>query len=104
VASFSVIDWETIIKSSSIQLKIIFQKNIRSLNDISYMSVLPSGFEDLVSRDGKVLWHPYASVINTVPVLPVKSACGSRLKLTDGRELIDGMASWWCVMAIIIPS
>src|SRR3546814_6899809 len=27
--------------------------------------------------------------------LPVVSASGSRLKLADGRELVDGIASWW---------
>jgi adenosylmethionine-8-amino-7-oxononanoate aminotransferase len=30
--------------------------------------------------------------------LPVISAEGVRLKLADGRELIDGMASWWCAI------
>src|SRR5215217_550967 len=30
--------------------------------------------------------------------LPVKSAEGVRLRLTDGRELVDGMASWWCAV------
>ena len=29
------------------------------------------------------------------PVLPVQSAEGVRLRLTDGRELVDGMSSWW---------
>jgi len=33
-----------------------------------------------------------------VPSLPVVSAEGVRLKLADGRELIDGMASWWCAI------
>jgi adenosylmethionine---8-amino-7-oxononanoate aminotransferase len=33
-----------------------------------------------------------------VPPLPVVSAKGVRLKLADGRELIDGMASWWCAI------
>ncbi|WP_372518022.1 adenosylmethionine--8-amino-7-oxononanoate transaminase [Solirubrobacter ginsenosidimutans] len=33
-----------------------------------------------------------------VPPLPVVSAEGVRLKLADGRELIDGMASWWCAI------
>ena len=33
-----------------------------------------------------------------LPVYPVESANGLRMKLTDGRELIDGMASWWCVI------
>ena len=30
--------------------------------------------------------------------LPVVSAQGVRLQLADGRELIDGMASWWCAI------
>jgi adenosylmethionine-8-amino-7-oxononanoate aminotransferase len=30
--------------------------------------------------------------------LPVVSAAGVRLKLADGSELIDGMASWWCAI------
>jgi adenosylmethionine---8-amino-7-oxononanoate aminotransferase len=30
--------------------------------------------------------------------LPVVSAAGVRLQLADGRELIDGMASWWCAI------
>ena len=29
------------------------------------------------------------------PVLPVESAEGVRLRLTDGPELVDGMSSWW---------
>ena len=33
-----------------------------------------------------------------VPPLPVVSAQGVRLTLADGRELIDGMASWWCAI------
>jgi adenosylmethionine-8-amino-7-oxononanoate aminotransferase len=33
-----------------------------------------------------------------VPVFPVDSANGVMLKLADGRELIDGMSSWWCAI------
>jgi adenosylmethionine---8-amino-7-oxononanoate aminotransferase len=33
-----------------------------------------------------------------VAPLPVVSAQGVRLKLADGRELIDGMSSWWCAI------
>ena len=44
------------------------------------------------------IWHPYSAMNSALPVYPVESASGVRLKLTDGRELIDGMASWWCVI------
>lgn len=44
------------------------------------------------------LWHPYTSMDNPLPVYPVASAKGVRLKLSDGRSLIDGMASWWSVI------
>ncbi len=41
------------------------------------------------------LWHPYASMTAAPPAFPVVAASGVRLQLEDGRELIDGMASWW---------
>lgn len=30
--------------------------------------------------------------------MAVESAGGVRIKLADGRELVDGMASWWCAV------
>lgn len=48
--------------------------------------------------DHKHLWHPYTSMHDPLPCYPVISANGVRLKLADGRELIDGMASWWCAI------
>ena len=48
--------------------------------------------------DREHIWHPYSSLTNPIPAYPVASAEGVRLKLTDGRELIDGMASWWCAI------
>jgi adenosylmethionine-8-amino-7-oxononanoate aminotransferase len=33
-----------------------------------------------------------------VAALPVVSAQGVRLRLADGRELVDGMSSWWCAV------
>jgi len=45
--------------------------------------------------DRRHVWHPYGPMPAVQPVLPVESAEGVRLRLTDGRELIDGMSSWW---------
>jgi adenosylmethionine-8-amino-7-oxononanoate aminotransferase len=33
-----------------------------------------------------------------IPAYEVESASGVRIRLADGRELIDGMASWWCAI------
>ncbi|OOZ74074.1 adenosylmethionine--8-amino-7-oxononanoate transaminase [Solemya velum gill symbiont] len=44
------------------------------------------------------LWHPYTSLTNPLPVYPVSSADGVMLTFDDGRQVIDGMASWWCVI------
>ncbi|HKJ83437.1 MAG TPA: adenosylmethionine--8-amino-7-oxononanoate transaminase [Mariprofundaceae bacterium] len=44
------------------------------------------------------VWHPYAPMLDPAPVYPVVRAEGVRLVLEDGRELIDGMASWWCAI------
>ncbi len=41
------------------------------------------------------VWHPYAPLEGAGQAYPVRSAKGVRLTLEDGRELIDGMASWW---------
>ena len=52
---------------------------------------------DLVERDQRVVWHPYAPP-EASPLFPVESASGVRLRLEDGRELVDGMSSWWSVI------
>jgi len=44
------------------------------------------------------VWHPYSPLPAAPPPLPVVSAEGVRLRLADGRELIDGMSSWWCAI------
>jgi len=48
--------------------------------------------------DRQHVWHPYSAIGSDLPVFPVISAQGVRLTLADGRQLIDGMASWWCVI------
>jgi adenosylmethionine-8-amino-7-oxononanoate aminotransferase len=49
----------------------------------------------ILKGDHDFVWHPYSAMGSDLPVFPVKSAHGVRIKLIDGRELIDGMSSWW---------
>ena len=43
-------------------------------------------------------WHPCVSAqdLLKVPPLPVKRAQGAMIELTNGKQLIDCMSSWWC--------
>jgi adenosylmethionine-8-amino-7-oxononanoate aminotransferase len=56
------------------------------------------GVEELLAIDQAHAWHPYTATINQDPVYPVRAARGCRIQLMDGRELIDGMSSWWCAI------
>jgi adenosylmethionine-8-amino-7-oxononanoate aminotransferase len=49
----------------------------------------------LLDLDRRHVWHPYGPMPGRHPSLLVESASGVRLRLADGRELVDGMASWW---------
>lgn len=40
-------------------------------------------------------WHPYNSLPTKDNILAVKSTNQQTIFLEDGRELIDGMSSWW---------
>lgn len=50
---------------------------------------------DLAARDARHLWHPYTQHGLEREPLAVVAARGSRLRLEDGRELIDAISSWW---------
>jgi adenosylmethionine---8-amino-7-oxononanoate aminotransferase len=54
--------------------------------------------DSLLAFDREHVWHPYGAIPAALAPLAVVSAQGVRLTLADGRELIDGMASWWCAI------
>ncbi|MCJ2013849.1 adenosylmethionine--8-amino-7-oxononanoate transaminase [Methylobacterium sp. J-076] len=41
------------------------------------------------------LWRPYTQMKTAAPPLEAVATAGTRIRLADGRELIDGIASWW---------
>ncbi len=60
------------------------------------MENVSAGLHDPFDREH--LWHPYTSTLDPLPTYMVEGAEGVRIRLADGRELIDGMSSWWCVI------
>jgi adenosylmethionine---8-amino-7-oxononanoate aminotransferase len=54
--------------------------------------------EKLLEVDRARVWHPYGPMPGARRPLVVESASGVRLRLADGRELIDGMSSWWAAI------
>jgi adenosylmethionine-8-amino-7-oxononanoate aminotransferase len=54
-------------------------------------SVIPDWYDEGLEH----VWLPYAQMKTVPPPLPVVRTRGARIVLADGRELIDGIASWW---------
>ncbi len=53
---------------------------------------------ELLAYDREHVWHPYTSMTDPVPTRVVTGAEGVRLRLADGREVVDGMSSWWAAI------
>lgn len=54
--------------------------------------------QDDLHFDRQHIWHPYTSMHDPLPCYPVVAAQGCKLQLADGRELVDGMSSWWAAI------
>jgi adenosylmethionine-8-amino-7-oxononanoate aminotransferase len=54
--------------------------------------------DEILALDREHVWHPYAPMPAAHPSYLVESAHGVRLRLADGRELVDGMSSWWAAI------
>ena len=53
---------------------------------------------ETLAFDREHVWHPYGPLPGPSEPLLVEAAEDVRLRLRDGRELIDGMSSWWCAI------
>jgi adenosylmethionine-8-amino-7-oxononanoate aminotransferase len=54
--------------------------------------------EALLALDRAHVWHPYGPMPGRSEPYLVAGAEGTRLRLADGRELVDGMSSWWAAI------
>lgn len=61
----------------------------------SSVSAPVSGAPDWLTKGARHVWRPYCQMKTAPAPLPVARTEGARLILEDGRELVDGIASWW---------
>ncbi len=52
----------------------------------------------MIELDRAHVWHPYGPMPGRIDPYLVHSAHGVRLRLADGRELVDAMSSWWAAI------
>lgn len=48
-----------------------------------------------LAAGGDAIWLPYSQMKTAPTPLMAAATEGSRIRLADGRELVDGIASWW---------
>jgi adenosylmethionine-8-amino-7-oxononanoate aminotransferase len=54
------------------------------------------GFLEMSKMEEMNLWYPYAQMKTKDENYHVEWAKGMKIKIKDGKELLDGVASWWC--------
>jgi adenosylmethionine-8-amino-7-oxononanoate aminotransferase len=54
--------------------------------------------EQILALDAAHVWHPYAALPDRFTPYVVTEAQGVRLQLADGRQVVDGMSSWWAAI------
>ncbi|GHF22860.1 adenosylmethionine--8-amino-7-oxononanoate aminotransferase BioA [Kordiimonas sediminis] len=61
-------------------------------------TIQPSDTPDWFEKGLDHIWLPYTQMKTMVPPVGVAGTSGTRIQLEDGRELIDGIASWWAAV------
>jgi adenosylmethionine---8-amino-7-oxononanoate aminotransferase len=100
VAAFGLeppVSWDTagLIDAASRQRAVL--ERLRSLASPDYERFRPRA-DDLIDRDRRAVWHPYTALRDPDPPLPVVGARDEFLTLADGRQVIDGISSWWTIL------
>lgn len=49
----------------------------------------------MLENDGKYIWHPFTQMKTDGHILPISHGKGALLYDENGKEYIDGIASWW---------
>jgi len=50
---------------------------------------------DLLSRDRRVIWHPFTQAQTAPEPIPVVKAQGAVITDAEGNEILDMISSWW---------
>ena len=50
---------------------------------------------DWIDLDRRHVWHPYTQMLTAPTPIPIERAEGVYLFTADGREILDGVSSWW---------
>lgn len=88
---------ETEVARSAEEDTVLGQSRAPATRDRAEPVTRPEQERWLVS-DRRHVWHPYTSLRDPDPPLLVESAHDEFLRLADGREVIDGISSWWTIL------